>query len=154
MSLERWSATAESFVLLDSLSAEARDALILMRMWSEGLDGQQAVWTVLCRGLGSPRARVALRALERGLGLVKTTGETPIRFRAARDDLVSPDERRFADLTDQTLGPDRDAALFAAMHLVRVDRAPELIAHWTQLSLHLRCLQIGQRRPAPCLTLH
>lgn len=139
MSLERWSQTAQSLMLIESLTASQRDVVTLVRLWHTDVDGKQTVWQTLYDELGPPRARVALRALEKGLSLIARNGPKPLKLRPAGDELVTQDEKLLAELVDQALSPDREQALLSAMLLVRPDLAPTLLENMTQLSLHLRC---------------
>lgn len=145
MSLERWSQSAQSLVLIESLSEAQRETVTLIRLWQSDLDGKETVWTIFLDGLGSPRAKVATRALERSLSLIARNGPRKLQTRPVGNELVTSDERLLADLVDQSLSPDRETALLSAMLLVRPDLAPSLLEHMTQLSLHLRCL--GRNRP-------
>ncbi|WP_425091153.1 hypothetical protein [Tropicimonas sp. S265A] len=143
MSLERWSASG--LVLLDGLPPTQTQFIRLIRMWTTGTDGKNAVWTLLANRLGTPRARVALRAMEQSVSLIDRCGPRPLTLRPSDDDLVNQDEHLFATLGEEALSPDREHALLLAMLLVRPDLAPALVDHMTQLSLHIRCMEL----PAP-----
>ncbi|MDJ0859903.1 MAG: hypothetical protein QNJ03_12530, partial [Dinoroseobacter sp.] len=105
---------------------------------------KETIWTIFCRHLGMERARVALRALERGLGLIARNGaQKKLQLHPIGSELATTDERLLAELLDQTLCPDREEALLSAMLLVRPDLASHLLTHLTQLSLHLRCIALN-----------
>ncbi|MDJ0993714.1 MAG: hypothetical protein QNI90_09075 [Dinoroseobacter sp.] len=143
MSLERSSLNRQSLVLIDSLTEDQQTAVRIVRLWHGGTDGKETVWTIFCRHLGMERARVALRALERGLRLIARNGtQKKLQLHPIGSELATPDERLLAELLDQTLCPDREEALLSAMLLVRPDLASHLLTHVTQLSLHLRCIAL------------
>lgn len=129
--------------LIDALGAEQQAAITMLRSWSRGIEGQQAVWSALCGALGAPRARNTLRAFETALGLIRKHGRIPMRLRPVGCDVISGDEQLFAQVIGGAISQDREAALTAAMLLVRPDLSPELTRAAEQLALHLRCAGAG-----------
>ncbi|MEM9392968.1 MAG: hypothetical protein AAGA38_03860 [Pseudomonadota bacterium] len=147
MSWERWSLSRQSLVLIESLSIAQQTAVQILRLWQSGGMGRSQVYALFQQHLGNERARVALRALERGMDLIDQDCSRKLNLQEPGSDLVTPDERLIAELVDQTLCPDLEEALLSAMQLVRGDLAPTLLAHFTQLSLHLRCVGLRAGQP-------
>ena len=110
---------------LDDLSA---CTVIYLRLWSDGPDGQAAVWNDLARGLGAARGRAALATFETLVGLLGQHGRRPLMRHAATCACIGADEACFANFIATATTGEREDALLMAMLLVRPDVAPQLCA--------------------------
>lgn len=130
---------------LDDLSA---CAVIYLRLWSDGPDGQAAVWNDLVCGLGHARGRAALASFEALVGLLGRHGRRPLMRHAAGCACLGADEACFANFIATATTGEREDALLMAMLLVRPDVAPHLCATAMNLGLALKQMLL---RSAPVI---
>ena len=130
---------------LDDLSA---CAVIYLRLWSDGPEGQAAVWNDLACGVGNARGRAALASFETVVGLLGQHGRRPLMRHAANCACLGADEACFANFIATATTGEREDALLMAMLLVRPDVAPHLCAVAMNLGLALKQMLL---RSAPVM---
>lgn len=133
---------------LDDLEA---CAVVYLRLWSDGAEGQTAVWNDLATGLGPTRGRTALAAFEDLIGVIAHHGRRPLMRHAVHCACLGADEACFARfIATATLG-EREDALLMAMLLVRPDFAPHVTSVAQDFGLAIK--QMLLRRPT-CPVTH
>lgn len=120
---------------LDHMQASA---VIYLRLWCDGPDGQATVWRDFASGLGHKRGRHALSAFEQLCGLCTRYGRRPLIRHAINCACVGADEACFATFLQTATDGDRDDAMLIAILLVRPDVAPLITKLATDVGLALR----------------
>jgi hypothetical protein len=140
---------------LSDLGAIEAGTVLCLRLWSDGPEGQQQVWTQFAAALGPQDGRVALKGFETLYRLCVTHGRRPLMRRCVGCSSVGADEACFAAFVAAACEGEREDALMIAMLLVRPDIAPGLVASAGALGLALKRLDLAARRTRPASsTLH
>lgn len=121
--------------------------VLYLRLWSDGIEGQTAVWNDLAAGLGPTRGRTALTAFESIIGALARHGHRPLMRHAVHCACLGADEACFARFVATAAVGEREDALLMAMLLVRPDFAPHVTALAQDIGLIVK--QMLLRRPLP-----
>lgn len=132
-------------------------AVICLRMWCNGPDAQQRVWSGFADSLGPEAGREALEVFEEICTLCTRHGRRPLMRHQPTCRCLGADEACFANFVATAADGDREDALLIATLLVRADMAPALAALAATFGLALRRIDLQtpyRASPARHPTLH
>lgn len=143
---------------LSELGPVEAGAVLCLRRWCDGPEGQAALWNEFASGLDSAPGRRALKSFETLVDLwIRHARRPMIRHQAACRCLGS-DEACFANFVAVASEGDREDALMIATVVVRADVAPLLVSLAEDFGLALRRIALAPppraTRYAPEDTLH
>jgi hypothetical protein len=91
-------------------------AVVCLRLWCDGAEGQARLWSDLAGALGAGPARDALTAFERLVGQLARHGRRPLMRHGRECACVGADEAAFATMIAAAAqGEHEDAVLLAAL---------------------------------------
>lgn len=131
--------------MLAQLDDLQRCAVLYRRLWCAGACGRAALRADAAATLGAARAAAALAAL----GDICAMLAPAPRPNPAACPRLSVDEAQFATLIAIAASPDREAALWLGMGMVRPDLAPHLTAAAANFGMRIR--QMLLQRPQTSL---
>jgi hypothetical protein len=105
-------------------------AVVCLRLWCDGAEGQARLWTDMAAALGAGPARDALQALERLVGQIARNGRRPLMRHGRACACVGADEAAFATMVATAAEGEREDAVLLAALLV----APALAAEVAELA--------------------
>ncbi|MDJ0823581.1 MAG: hypothetical protein QNJ09_17455 [Paracoccaceae bacterium] len=117
----------------------------LLRDWQDGEDGQNRVWSTLCRDMGTDRARGCLNALEDMLALLRRHGWRVPAFLPPGTEAYSADEADMARFVFAATEQRREEALEQAMLLVSPAGLMDLTRCAERIGLPLLCADCRAR---------
>lgn len=149
----------EAIGTLDSMAPEESAAIMLLRLWCDGPDGQAQVWTAMSDKLGPAAGSAALKSFERLLALCLGHGRRPLQRHGVDCRCAGADECWFARLIDAAAEGDREDAMMLAVLMVRADVASCVVGFAEQVGLSLRRMNghlpdLPPRRAELTRTLH
>ncbi len=140
------------------LDAVEAGAVFYLRLWCDGPDSQNRVWSDFARTLGSGAGREALKSFETLCDLCARHGRRPLMRHDVACKCLGADEACFAHFVGYASEGARDDALMLAATIVRADMAPVLVGLAQEFGLALKRMSLMSRaathdHPQPA-TLH
>lgn len=130
-------------------------AVLYLRLWHDGPEGQTQVWEDFSLALGADRGRAALQSFEALCDLCIQFGRRPLMRHHVACKCLGADESCFATFVGYACDGAREDALLMATTLVRADMAPALVGLAQDFGLALRLMARRAARPAgPPATFH
>lgn len=137
-----------------------RDAVLFLRMWSDGPDSQARVWSALSGSLGAEAGRPALKSLENLCALCARHGRRPLVRHQVTCKCLGADEACFANFVAYASEGCSEDALLLATTLVRPDMGYVVVGLAQEFGLALKRMALRSSRdhrlaaPPPSVTLH
>lgn len=140
---------------LSELEPVEAGAVLYLRLWCDGPEGQRQVWRNFSKALGPKAGRNAIRTLETLLDLCVQHGRRTLMRHQVACKCFGADESCFANFIGYASEGEREDALLLAATLVRPDMAPLLVDLAQDFGLALRRMSLNpdRRRKEPA-TFH
>ena len=132
-------ATVGFLAELDGVQAAA---VVYLRLWCDGEEGQAQVWHDFAATLGAAHGRKAMRSFEQLFSLCAAHGRRKLVRHSLRCSCLGSDEACFANFIATAAEGAREDALFIATLLVRPDMAPLMVALATDVGLALKRMRL------------
>lgn len=120
-------------------------AVLCLRLWCDGPEGQAQVRRDFATVFGVRGGRRVLASLEKLCALCLRHGRRPLMRHAVTCKCLGADESWFASFIGYASEGERDDALLIAMTIVRPDIAPSLVGHAQVFGLALRRMSLRCR---------
>ena len=133
-------------------------AVLYLRLWSDGRDGQNRAWSDFARALGPAEGRDALRSFEALCDLCARHARRPLMRHDVTCKCLGADESCFANFVAYASEGAREDALMLAATIVRPDMASLLVGLAQEFGLALKRMSLathsGARIEACRTTIH
>lgn len=113
---------------LSELSNLEAGAVIYLRMWCDGAEGQTMVWNDFALALGAEQGRQALQSFGDLCGMCVRHGRRPLIRHSVNCKCLGSDESCFANFVAAATEGDHNDAMMIASLMVRADFAPIITA--------------------------
>jgi len=143
---------AAALSALEDLSPREAGAIVGLRAWCEGPEGQAWVWQCYAHHHGPIRGRTALRNFEALVRMVSQYARRPMARHAVQCRCAGADECWFARLVGLAADNAREDALMLAMTFLRPDIALQAVDLAQQAGLRLPPMKLpgsAPQGPAP-----
>lgn len=133
-------------------------AVRYLRLWCEGPESQNRVWSDFSRSLGTADSRAALQSFEALCDLCTRHARRPLMRHHVSCECLGADESCFANFIGYASEEEREDALMLAATFVRADMAAVLVGLAQEFGLALKRMSLAARDPeighAQSATLH
>lgn len=140
------------------LGAVEAGAVLYLRLWCDGPDSQNRVWTDFARALGQSEGRSALKSFETLCDLCARHARRPLMRHDVACKCLGADESCFANFIGYASEGAREDALMLAATFVRADMAAVLVGLAQEFGLALRRMSLtagaAAVSPAHATTMH
>lgn len=113
-------------------------AVRYLRLWSDGPQAQNDVWTEFETALGEANGRIALKSFENLCTLCSRYGRRPMMRHQVNCRLLGADESCFANLVALAADGEREDAMLISTLIVRADIAPCMAALAAEVGIALK----------------
>lgn len=128
---------------LTELSALEAASVIYLRLWCEGPDRQQEVWSDFHTTLDTAQADETSRSFHELCSLCCQHGRRPLMRHSVECKCLGADESCFANFVATAAEGDREDAMLMAMLMVRPDMAHIVTSLATQVGLAMKRMHLS-----------
>lgn len=122
-------------------------AVLYLRLWCDGPEGQAQVWNDFATALGPAQARKVMKSFEILCALCLRHGRRPLMRHNVTCKCLGADESCFATFVGYASAAEREDALMIAMTLVRPDVALSLVDLAQDFGMGLRRMALKASPP-------